>query len=152
MLVTAGPAGGGGLHLYGVLKGGKIYTVYLPMPGRNWILQYCTRDDPDPSQLRPHSSIEVRLGPGLVPPFAEEQFDFHRPPLSKDRAKDTIILRGVIREDGSVGELEILQGVVEKISDQAALAAFGRWKFKPALREGKPVTIEILVGIPASGT
>jgi outer membrane biosynthesis protein TonB len=32
--------------------------------------------------------------------------------------------------------------------DAAARAAFGKWKFKPAMRDGKPVPVEILVGIP----
>ena len=32
--------------------------------------------------------------------------------------------------------------------DEAARAAFSQWKFKPALRDGKPVPVEILVGIP----
>jgi outer membrane biosynthesis protein TonB len=58
-----------------------------------------------------------------------------------------IILRGIIREDGAVSELKILQGLLEAV-DQAALAAFGRWKFRPALRADKPIAVEILVGIP----
>jgi outer membrane biosynthesis protein TonB len=36
--------------------------------------------------------------------------------------------------------------------DQAAKLAFGRWKFKPAMREGKPVPVEILVGVPVDAT
>jgi outer membrane biosynthesis protein TonB len=32
--------------------------------------------------------------------------------------------------------------------DEAARLAFSRWKFKPAMRAGKPVAIELLVGIP----
>jgi len=32
--------------------------------------------------------------------------------------------------------------------DQAAVVAFGRWKFGPALRANQPVAVEILVGIP----
>ncbi len=147
MIVTAGPAGGGGLRVYGVLRAGKIYTTYLPMPGKSWILQYCARDNAAHNEVHPSRGIEVRLEPVLVPPSAEEQFDFHRPPFSKDKADKMIILHGVIREDGSVGELRILQGL-QGIPDEAALAAFGRWKFKPALRAGNPVAVEILVGIP----
>ena len=149
MVVTAGPSGGGGLQVYGVLKGGKIYTIYLPMPGKNWILQYCPHDSSAASQVRQSHSVELRLDPGIVPPSAVEQFDFYRPPVSKsytDR-KEMIILQGVIREDGSVGELKVLQGLHETV-DQAALAAFSRWKFRPAQRSTKPIAVEILVGIP----
>jgi hypothetical protein len=149
MVVTAGPVGGGGLQVYGVLKGGKIYTIYLPMPGKNWILQYCADDSSDPRPVRQSSRVEIRLDPGIVPPSAVEQFDFYRPAVSKSDAnrQEMIILQGVIREDGSVGELKVLQGLNETVN-QAALAAFGRWKFRPAQRSSKPIAVEVLVGIP----
>lgn len=150
MVVTAGPTGGGGLQVYGVLKGGKIYTIYLPMPGRNWVLQYCVHNSSARSNsIRPSHGIEIRMDQAIVPPSAAEQFDFHRPPLSKSatNGKQMIILQGIIREDGSVGELKILQGLLEAV-DQAALAAFSRWKFRPALRSDKPIAVEVLVGIP----
>ena len=151
MLVMAGPVGGGGLQVYDVLKGGRIYTIYLPMPGRNWILQYCAHSSPARSQAQPSHSLEIRLGPGIVPPSAEEQFDFHRPPLSKSalNGHEMVILQGVIREDGSVGELKVLRGIIETV-DQAALAAFSRWKFTPAQESNKPIEVEVLVGIPVT--
>jgi hypothetical protein len=33
--------------------------------------------------------------------------------------------------------------------DEAARIAFSRWKFKPAMRDGQPVSVEILIGIPS---
>ena len=33
--------------------------------------------------------------------------------------------------------------------DSAAKDALSHWKFKPAIRDGKPVAIDFLVGIPA---
>jgi len=149
MVVTAGPTGGGGLEVYGVLKGGRIYTIYLPMPGKNWILQYCAHDIPAVSQDREPRSVEIRLDPTVVPPSAVQQFDFHRPavPDSPPNRREMIILQGVIWEDGTVGELKVYKGLLEAV-DQAALAAFGRWKFRPALRSNKPIAVEVLVGIP----
>jgi TonB family protein len=119
------------------------------MPGKNWILQYCMHDTPAASPVLQSNSLELRLDSGIVPPSAVEQFDFHRPPGAQSDAsrKGTIILQGVIREDGSVGELKVLQGLSEAV-DQAALAAFSRWKFRPAQRSNKPIAVEILVGIP----
>jgi len=149
MVVTAGPVGGGGLEVYRVLKGGKIYTIYLPMPGKNWILQYCAHDNSAGSQSPQHPSVEVKLEIPIVPPAALEQFDFHRPPVAESGAcrKEMIILQGVIREDGSVGDLKVFKGLVGA-ADQAALTAFSRWKFRPAQRSNKPIAVEILVGIP----
>ena len=59
-----------------------------------------------------------------------------------------IVLKGVLGEDGTIGNLEVYQGVLAEM-DQAAQLALSRWKFKPAMRANKPVSVEILVGIPA---
>jgi len=61
--------------------------------------------------------------------------------------KEMIILQGVIREDGTVGDLKVFKGLIGA-ADQAALTAFSRWKFRPAQRSNKPIAVEILVGIP----
>ncbi|HZP01412.1 MAG TPA: energy transducer TonB [Terriglobia bacterium] len=148
IVITSGPRGGGGLPVYGVLHGRKVYSIYLPMPGKSWILEYCDaerRSQPQASQAR---AWEVRLDPGLTPPSVEESYDFHRPPLPREKAAEMIILYGMITENGSVTDLKVIRSL-QKIADQAALIAFGRWKFKPAFRSGKPVVVEILVGIPA---
>ena len=58
-----------------------------------------------------------------------------------------IILHGSILEDGTVSDLTVLQGR-DPIDNAAAISAFLRWKFKPALRAGIAVPLEILVGIP----
>jgi len=150
MVVTAGPVGGGGLEVYRVLKGGKIYTIYLPMPSKNWILQYCAHDGSASSQdQEPQRSVAIKLEVPIVPPSALEQFDFHRPlvPDSVANRKEMIILHGIIREDGSVSDLKVFKGLLGA-ADQAALNAFSRWKFRPAQRSNKPIAVEVLVGIP----
>jgi hypothetical protein len=91
--------------------------------------------------------VQIRMQPLLTPPAALEQFDFHRPTVQQEAGRALIILHGFIREDGTVSDLQTVQGL-DAISDAAARAAFSRWKFKPALRDGAPVALEILVGIP----
>ena len=149
LVISTGPVGGGGLQVYGVLKGGKIHTVYLPMPGKNWILQYCSLGDPAAQNARPPTSVRVQLDQGLAAPFPTEGFDFKRPRLVRDNVQPYIILHGVIAEDGSVRQLRLYQGV-QADADQLALASFSRWKFQPALRAAKPTAVEVLVGIPVS--
>lgn len=147
MVVTAGPVGGGGLHIYGVLTGGKVYTVFLPMPGKNWILQYCLLDGADTHGQKPTPSVNVALSFGLLPPDVEKRFDFHRPSLDADQKNSMIVLHGIIDKDGAIENLRVYQSV-QKLADQAAMDAFDRWKFKPALLNGKPIAVEILLGIP----
>lgn len=150
LLITTGPLGGGGLQVYGVLRGGKIHTTYLSMPGKQWILQYCQyKDYPSRNGAPRQGDMVADLQQNLTAPWPKERFDFQRSPTSGNHESKTIILHGVIREDGSVEELRVLQGVQPE-ADQTALAAFGRWKFQPALRSGEPIPVEILVGIPVT--
>jgi len=47
-----------------------------------------------------------------------------------------------------VADLVVHQGLSDEM-DAAAKQAFNQWTFKPAMRGGKAVSIEILVGIPS---
>ncbi len=148
LIVSAGPMGGGGLGVYQALPCRKIYTVFLPMPDTNWTLQYCRRDDPNAEQAASAagSATTVHLQDGLIPPAPTLQFDFKRLPVPPEKARKMIVLKGTIREDGTVENVQIYAGVLP-LMDEAARLAFSRWKFTPALRLGKPVTVQILVGI-----
>ena len=48
----------------------------------------------------------------MVPPAPLQTFDFRRPPISKEKAPKNIILKGSIREDGSVANLQVYQGIM----------------------------------------
>jgi len=146
LIVSAGPMGGGGLDAYGALHCGKIYTVFLAMPGKGWTLQFCQSGAPAKAQAQAYSSV-VHLEQGILPPDAETRFDFKRLPVPFEKKNKMIVLKGVIKEDGTVDDLKIYQSIVPAMDD-AARQAFSRWKFKPALRDGKPVAVDILVGVP----
>ena len=146
LVVAGGPMGGGGLGVYKALNCGKIYTVFLPMPGSNWSLEYCTRGDAVPPASSTSARTVVHLEKPLIPPDATVKFDFLRLPVSQDKRRKFIVLKGVIDDKGDVGEVEIYAGVLPAM-DEAARSAFRRWKFMPALRDGKPVAVDILVGI-----
>jgi hypothetical protein len=146
MVISAGPAGGGGLGVYKALPCGRIFTIFLSMPVANWTLEYCTAGKS--SVTTPNTSTVVQLEEAVVPPAPLQTFDFRRPPISKEKAPKNIILKGLIREDGSVANLKVYQGIMQEV-DEAAKATFNLWRFAPAMRAGKPVAVEILVGIPS---
>jgi len=167
-VVAAGPIGGGGLNVYGALHCGKIYTIFLPMPGKSWTLQYCEHQESsvtspgNPSgssvnsaapPVKPSSPTTAIVLPSpLVPPDPESRFDFKRLEVPQDKVGRMIVLKGVLRDDGSVDALEVYQGIVPEM-DEAARLAFSRWNFKPAMRGNKPIALDILVGIsPESAT
>jgi TonB family protein len=142
--------GGGGLGVYNALPCAKIYSIYLPMAGSPWTMQYCqkvasgdaaTKDDP--------KSAVLQLEAGLVPPDLDmdSRYDFKRVPVPPGKSQKLIVLKGTLLADGTVDAMQVYQGVVPQMDD-AARAAFSRWKFKPAKRDGKAVPLEILVGIP----
>ncbi len=146
MIISAGPAGGGGLGIYKALPCGRIFTIFLPMPVANWTLEYCTAGEPSAPQ--PRNSATVQLEEPIVPPAPLQTFDFSRLPISKPNVPKNIILKGSIQEDGSVANLRVYQGVMREV-DEVARDAFNLWRFAPAMRAGKPVAVEILVGIPS---
>jgi TonB-like protein len=148
-VVSAGPVGGGGLNVYGALHCGTIYSIFLPMPGKNWSLQYCEKSAGTQQSVAEAPRTVLHLEKPLLPPDVDltQRFDFKRLPLPTDNSHRTIILRGVIAIDGTIQQLVVHQGVLPEM-DAAARIAFSRWVFKPAVRDGKPVEVEILVGIP----
>jgi hypothetical protein len=149
MLVAAGPMGGGGLGIYGALHCGKIYTVFLPAAGKNWTLQYCQTppEGTKPAPKKTYTSV-VRMEEAIVPPEPELRFDFKRTKLPPEKQHKYVILQGRIGEDGKVADLVVHQGLSEEM-DAAAKQAFSQWTFKPAIRGGKPISIDILVGVPS---
>jgi uncharacterized membrane protein YgcG len=147
LVVSAGPLGGGGLGVYGALHCGKIYTVFLPMPGKAWTLQYCQTGAGAQTPGQTDGAV-VHMEQGITPPAAEDRFDFKRLPLPEDKVHKQIVLKGLLREDGTVEGLEVHQGLLPKM-DEAARLAFSNWKFRPATRGGKAIPVAILVGIPS---
>jgi hypothetical protein len=147
LVVSVGPMGGGGLNAYGALHCGKIYSIFLAMPGQSWAMQYCLKASTGAKSTTDSRGTIVHLEQGLVPPDAETRFDFHRLPVPPEKAYKMIVLKGTLGDDGVVENLEVFQSVVPEM-DAAARAAFAQWKFKPAMRDGKPVPVEILIGIP----
>ena len=148
LMVAAGPMGGGGLDVYGALHCGKIYTVFLPAGGKAWSLQFCQTAAPDAQPLPKAYANVVHMEQSLVPPEAETRFDFKRTPLPFEKLHKYVILKGRIDEDGKVADLKVFHGLSDEM-DAAAKLAFSQWTFKPAVKGGKPVSIDILVGIPS---
>jgi len=147
LVVSAGPIGGGGSAAYGVLPCGKIYTVFLATTQKQWSLQYCQKSQTPGSSANRAPSTVIRTEPPILPPEAELRFDFKRFPLPPEKSSKSILIRGALTAEGKPEDLEVYQGLLS-VMDSAALAAFRQWTFKPALRAGKPVRVEILLSIP----
>jgi len=67
--------------------------------------------------------------------------------LMRENVQGTVELSAVIRSDGSVGEVRVLNEVDDRLEAYARDALL-RWQFLPALRNGNPVALQAVVKIP----
>jgi hypothetical protein len=122
------------------------------MKDEGWTMQYCQKPGPDANSKPAPQSTVIQLEAGIVPPEPDmaSRYDFQRVSLPPGKENKLIVLKGTLQEDGNIDGLEVYQGVVPQM-DEAARLAFSRWKFRPAMRGGKPVALDILIGIPPQG-
>jgi TonB family protein len=57
-----------------------------------------------------------------------------------------VVLEIVVRRDGSVGEVKVLQGLGAGL-DERAIQAVRQWRFDPARRLGTPVDVLVEVEV-----
>jgi TonB family protein len=67
--------------------------------------------------------------------------------LIHDRIEGTVVLRAIIRSDGSVDQVSVLEGFDERLNENARKALL-QWRFRPGTRAGVPIDIEAVVRVP----
>ena len=88
-----------------------------------------------------------RPGSGISPPRLLHEVK----PDYTDEARRTgltgeVVLEIVVRRDGSVGDVRVLQGLGQGL-DRRAIDAVRQWRFSPALRLGKVVDVLVEVAV-----
>ena len=84
----------------------------------------------------------------LTAPVATEKVDPAYPSsLMRQRVEGTVTLFAIIRSDGTVAGVRILDSVDVRL-DQYARAALSRCRFIPATKNGAAVDLEAVVRIP----
>lgn len=122
-----------------VFGGRRSYSLTLNMPnlnsgGGSWVIHFAELDASDAG--------------ALVAPEAEQKVDPGYPmELMRHNIGGTVTLYAVIRSDGSVANVRVLQSVDDRLNQYAA-AALTRWRFRPAMKNGTPVSLEAVVTIP----
>jgi hypothetical protein len=126
----------------GILSGTPVYTVYLPV-GRQkpWVMQYCI---PKETAIKAKKGIAIQLGsPSKVSaPFPRVTVV---PPAS---ATHRVMIHGLINENGRFENIRVVAG--DKVADEMMVVPLlQRWVFRPAVRDGKPVTVEAVLVLPS---
>jgi TonB family protein len=125
-----------------VFGGRKRYSLRLNMPNLtsatgSWIIRFAELKAEDASPPGEISSPEpVRKVDPLYPAA-----------LVHDRVEGVVILHAIIRSDGSVGDVRVLEGFNDQL-DANARTALEQWRFRPGTRNGVPVDVEAVVRVP----
>lgn len=88
-----------------------------------------------------------RPGAGITPPgLLREVRPDYTEEARRRNLEGEVVLEIVVRSDGSVGSLRVLQGLGGGL-DQRAVEAVRQWRFSPARRHGTPVDVLVEVAV-----
>ena len=73
-----------------------------------------------------------------------EELKRYPPEARLDRAEGKVVLKAVIRADGSITDVKVLNSVNQRLDD-SAVAALHRWRFHPGSKENQAVDVEAVV-------
>lgn len=124
------------------LKGRYIYTMAIQMPNvtsysGSWIVWFADRDP-----------VTGAIAADLRPPVPTRKVDpKYIQTAVEERVQGVVRLAAVIRRDGHVQSVELLQRLDERL-DRTAVEALSKWEFEPALRDGVPVEVDAVFEIP----
>ena len=88
-----------------------------------------------------------RPGSGIEPPrlLREVKADYTEDARQRG-IEGAVVLEIVVRRDGSVGDVKMLQGLASGLNDRA-VQAVRQWRFAPAQRQGTPVDVIVEVAV-----
>ena len=143
MTIVSTASSGGGLADFGVFSNEKVYTVFMDMRETGeehvpaWTLQYAAVSSdgvPKGGEVVAPSPL-IRPRPQLPTPL------LHKYPHS------VVVISALLGTTGYLEDISVKQTPDVKLVP-AILAALRNWYFRPAERDGQPVAIKILFGIP----
>lgn len=119
----------------------RRYSMHLNMPNVNsamgsWTVRFAELD------ANPADRSD------LTAPEAIRKVDPAYPAnLMREQIEGVVVLHAVIRRDGSVGDVRILEGFYEQL-DENARVALEQWRFRPGTKNGQPVDVEAVIRVP----
>jgi len=121
--------------------GKKIYyslvlnTPNLSSAAGSWIIHFAELKQTD-DKSKPTAPVAInQVDPGYTAD------------AMRDRVEGTVTLYAVIRQDGTVTDIKVLNSLDDRL-DNSAVRALSRWKFRPATKNGEAIALEAVVQIP----
>jgi TonB family protein len=118
----------------------RYYSLIMNMPNLtsatgSWIIRFAELKQSDDKTA-------------LTAPVATTKVDPAYPPdVLRDHVEGTVTLYAIIRPDGSVDDIRVLDSLDSRL-DENAVRALSRWHFRPGIKNGQPVAVEAVVQIP----
>jgi TonB family protein len=118
----------------------RYYSLIMNMPNLtsatgSWIIRFA----------------ELKQSDDKVPltaPVALSKMDPAYPAdVLRDHVEGTVTLYAIIRTDGSVDGIRVLDSLDSRL-DENAIRALSHWHFRPGTKNGEPVAVEAVVQIP----
>lgn len=127
----------------GLLRGRPIYTVYISTQSpKDWVLHYC-----DPLRIPPPPGAHVVRLDSVTPLAAPYPTLIVKPLKVLSNGGKYIVLHGTITRTGKMESLRVVRAGLPQ-ADDLLLACLRNWQFRPATRDGQPVSVEILLSVP----
>jgi TonB family protein len=123
------------------LRGRAVYTMSIQMPNvtsfsGSWLVWFAARE---PAKGQP--------APVQAPTPVRKVDPKYIAAAAADRVEGKVRLAAVIRKDGHIDTVELLQHLDSRL-DQSAQEALAKWEFEPAVRNGSPIDVDAVFEIP----
>lgn len=105
-----------------------------------------------PPLIAPEDLVDHTGAYAAVPPGGTQPAEVHRVipvyPVAARRAGayGSVVIRGIVRRDGTIDEVEIIKDLPHGLG-QAARDAVRRWRFRPATYQGDPIDVYYTVTV-----
>jgi TonB family protein len=121
-----------------------VYTLVIPgpsLPGYwgDWVMWFAENGAPD---FESRHLISAPL-PARKYSVADEITNTGGPSASVD-----LQFGAIIDKTGRLGSVTVIRGTADPALRRRALEELGSWEFKPALRNGQPMDVDVVLDIP----
>lgn len=128
LTVEASSRSGGAFNFYGMLKGDKVYTIYIDTVLGTAVLEFAdptSAAHPNQRELMPPQPMRADLPAGV--------------------RRSRLVIACVVDRDGAVRNVQVIESAGPAMASKV-LAALPAWKFRPATRGNQPVEVNAILG------
>jgi len=153
LYVISTPNSGSQLLSYEFCQDRQTYTGFLDMrlieieQDPPWTLEFCLKEEEETGSIL--AVDEENSQEGLFLPFPKEKKrpNFPEVLVRQYLNDEKILIKGIVDTEGRLKDLYIMKAPQELLG-RRAVDALSTWVFRPARLYGKPVEVQILIGIP----